>query len=141
MKTGLLLALIMGVLLVVVVSGCTSGPATPRIELSTTSFDLGNVDPDNGIRTETFFVKNTGNAVLEITSVSTSCGCTEAEVEAEEILPGKQAKLTVEYDPSVHPNLTGKIERVVYVQSNDPLQEEVELEITGNILKHVGEKG
>jgi len=122
--------------LVIVVAGCSaSGLGAPRIELSTKFFDLGDINPDEGNRVETFSVKNTGDAPLNIISVSTSCGCTEAEVESEEILPGEQTKLTVTYDPSVHPGLTGKIERVVYIKSNDPLQKEIELGLIGNALE------
>ena len=63
-------------------------------------------------------------------------------MELEEIPPGKQTQLTVIYDPSVHPGLVGKIKRIVYIQSNDPVQEEVELELVGNILpsSNSGEK-
>lgn len=133
-------ALICGivVLLIIVISGCTanlgSSLQSPKIELSTNSFDLGDINPDEGNRIETFFIKNIGDAPLKIISVSTSCGCTEAEVESEEILPGEQTKLTVTYDPSVHPGLVGKIKRVVYIKSNDPSNKEVELELVGNSL-------
>ncbi len=123
------------VVLVILVSGCFNGLNAPKIELNTKSFDLGDIDPSEGNRVETFFVRNTGEAPLSILSVSTSCGCTEADVESDKILPGEQTKLIVTYDPSVHPDLVGKIERVVYIKSNDPLQEEIELELTGNVLK------
>jgi hypothetical protein len=121
------------VLLAVVFSGCTNA-MPPRIELSTTSFDFGDINPDEGKLTEIFFVRNSGGNTLRIVSISTSCGCTEAEVSSEEIAPGEQTELVVTYDPSVHPGLVGRIKRVVYVQSNDPLQEEVELELVGNVL-------
>jgi len=101
--------LILGITaLVILVGGCSAGLKAPKIELSTNSFDLGDINPDNGKRVETFYVKNTGSDVLKILSVSTSCGCTEANVESEEINPGEQTKLTVTYDPSVHPDLVGK---------------------------------
>lgn len=133
MKKGILSTI--GVMfLVILISGCSNTLKSPKIELSTTSFDLGDINPNEGIRTETFFVRNIGDAPLKIISVSTSCGCTEAEVESEEIYPGEQTKLIVYYDPSVHPELTGKIKRIIYVKSNDLFQEEVELELTGNIL-------
>ncbi|RMF56180.1 DUF1573 domain-containing protein, partial [Candidatus Woesearchaeota archaeon] len=132
MRRGLMTAMFF--ILAAVVAACSSNTSAPRIELSADSFDLGDINPDNGIRTETFFVKNTGEMPLKIESVSTSCGCTEAEVESEEIAPGSQTKLTVSYDPSVHPGLTGRIKRIVYIKSNDPLNEEVELELTGNML-------
>lgn len=131
-KIGLLLTIW---IVALIISGCSADLRTPRIELSASSFDFGDINPADGLRTETFFVKNTGGAILNIASVSTSCGCTDAEVQSEEIQPGEQTTLTVTYDPSVHPELTGKIKRVVYVKSDDPLHEEVELEITGNIIK------
>ncbi|MFQ5474466.1 MAG: DUF1573 domain-containing protein [Candidatus Nanoarchaeia archaeon] len=124
--------LLMLTLLSVIVAGCASN--SPKIELSTDKFDMGDIDPDAGLRTETFFVKNVGGAALNIESVSTSCGCTEAEVESEQIAPGEQTKLTVTYDPSVHPGLTGKIIRKVYIKSDDPSQGEVELTLIGNSL-------
>ncbi len=133
MKKNLLLGICM-VFLAVIIAGCTNNLGPPKIELSTTSFDLGDIASDEGIRTETFFVKNTGDTLLKINSVSTSCGCTEAEVESEEIPPGEQTKLIVNYDPSVHPGLVGKITRIVYIKSNDPLNEEIELELVGNSL-------
>ncbi len=129
------LASLLGLLtLVALVSGCSNQSAIPKIELSTTSFDLGNIDPNQGVRTETFWIKNSGGDALKIVSVSTSCGCTKARVESEEIAPGEQTELIVSYDPSVHPELVGKIERVVYIKSNDPLQEEVELNLVGEVL-------
>lgn len=121
------------IVLAVIISGCTNSD-TARIELSQDSFDLGDINPDDGIRTETFFIKNIGTKLLKITSISTSCGCTEAEVESDEILPGEQTQLTVTYNPSVHPGLTGKINRIVYIKSNDPYNEEIELNLVGNSL-------
>ena len=89
-KTILLLSVIFLLLFLV---GCS--PKTPKIGLSTNSFDLGDINPDNGKITETFFVENLGNAPLSITSISTSCGCTEAEVESNNLAPGEKTKLIV----------------------------------------------
>lgn len=122
------------VVVTIIVAGCSDKVGAPKIKLNTQTFDLGDINPDEGIRTETFYVKNMGDELLKIASVSTSCGCTEAEVESDEILPGEQTKLTVNYDPSVHPGLVGKIKRIVYIKSNDPLNQEIKLELTGNSL-------
>lgn len=134
MKKIILTLVVMTVIIIILISGCSTNLGPQKIELSTNSFDLGDIDPDEGNRVETFYVKNIGGAPLEILSVSTSCGCTEAEVESTEIAPGEQTKLIVTYDPSVHPGLEGKIKRIVYIKSNDPLQPEVELEFVGNSL-------
>lgn len=133
-KMPLLIGIMVLGIILIAVNGCTNTLQSPKIELSTNSFDLGDINPDDGNRIETFFIKNVGNAPLNIISVSTSCGCTEAEVESEEIPAGEQTKLTVTYDPSVHPGLVGKIKRIVYIKSNDPLNKEVELELVGNSL-------
>lgn len=140
MKKSLLFGICI-MLLAVIIAGCTNNLGQPKIELSTTSFDLGDINPNEGIRTETFFVKNTGNSLLKIISVSTSCGCTEAEVKSNEILPEEQTELIVNYDPSVHPDFVGKIKRVIYIKSNDPLNEEIELEIIGYSLPSKNQSG
>jgi len=114
--------------------GCVDQVEAPSIKLSETFLDLGNINPDEGLRIEEFYVQNTGSKNLEIYSVSTSCGCTKAEVDDEIISLGETTKLTVTYDPSIHPDLIGKMERVVYVKSNDPKNEEVELTLVGNSL-------
>ncbi len=127
-------ALFVGVLLLALLaSGCTSAGG-PRIELSARSFDFGDIDPDEGIRTERFSVRNRGDSALVISSVSTSCGCTTAEISSKEILLGEEAELAVSYDPNMHPGLVGEIKRVVYIQSNDPSDPEVQLELYGNSL-------
>lgn len=129
-----MLKAVLVLLAIILISGCTTGDGPPKIELSVNSFDLGDINPAEGIREETFSIRNSGGQPLTIFSVSTSCGCTEAEVESTEILPGEQTKLTVNYDPSVHPGLVGKIKRIVYIKSNDPKRKEVELVLTGNSL-------
>jgi len=124
--------------------GCAGQVEGPSIELSEAFFDWGDVNPDLGSKVEKFLVKNTGLDNLEIYSVSTSCGCTDAEVDSKLIAPGETTTLTVTYDPSVHPGLVGKMERVVYIKSNDPKHEEVDLTLVGNSLpsSHVDvEKG
>jgi len=134
MNTNILIIGLIGIVLVVI-SGC--GNSTAKIELNTNSFDLGDIQPDDGIRTEVFSVKNSGTSLLTISSISTSCGCTEAEVQSKEIQPGEQTALTVTYDPLVHPGLVGKIKRMVYIQSNDILNPEIELELVGNSLPSI----
>ncbi|MBR9691063.1 DUF1573 domain-containing protein [Candidatus Woesearchaeota archaeon] len=118
------------IMLLIFVTSCTKTPIGPSIKLETESYNLGTINPDDGIITKEFSVKNVGSQDLEIISVSTSCGCTEADIEDTVIKPGQNSILTVVYDPLVHPGLVGELERVVYVQSNDPVNREVELVLT-----------
>lgn len=128
-QTMILLACVGALLLL---AACTTVPGAPHLELNTYKYDLGDIDPANGIVQHDFTIMNTGGAPLVISAVSTSCGCTTATVDNETIAPGSSTTLHVAYDPSVHQGLVGKLKRVVYVQSNDPAQEEVELELSGN---------
>jgi len=119
---------------VLMIAVYASMPKAPKIMLSATSFDAGDIDPAKGIWEKKFSIRNEGNAPLIIEGISTSCGCTKAKAAEEKIKPGKETELNVTYDPSTHPGLTGRIERIVYISSNDPENPETELKITGNVL-------
>jgi hypothetical protein len=100
----------------------------PRIEIAPSSYDFG-VIPYQAVE-RSFIVRNIGGSTLRITGLSTSCGCTRAEIEEEELLPGEETELLVTFDPNLmSERLEGKVYRVVYVKSNDPEQPEAEIEI------------
>jgi hypothetical protein len=52
--------------------------------------------------------------------VSTSCGCTTAEIDEPLLAPGATANLIVTYDPQAHDGATGEFMRIVYIRSDDP---------------------
>jgi hypothetical protein len=114
--------------LIVVGAACTPVVQPGRIELSETEFDLGTVLNTKPV-SQTFQVRNAGQGTLEITGVSTSCGCTTAQVDKDRLGPGETANLTVTYDPQAHGGQTGRFMRVVYVRSNDPETPEASLTI------------
>lgn len=85
-----------------------------------------------------FVVKNTGKKPLQLSGITTSCGCTLAQViyegkESEqfgmhsqsnyvvEVLPQKEAIIRVTYKPFIMP-VYGNVERETYVTTNDPAQ-------------------
>ena len=106
---------------------------SPKIEVLPTYFDFGDI-PYKMVKKE-FIVKNTGNDFLEIKSISTSCGCTKATIESERLMPGQQSIMTVTFDPNLMGNdLHGKIERFVYIKSNDESKPEIEIGINANIV-------
>ncbi|MGD1994288.1 MAG: DUF1573 domain-containing protein [Anaerolineae bacterium] len=114
--------------LMMIGAACTPVDEPGRIELSQTEFDFGAV-PNIGPARHTFQVRNVGQGTLEITGVSTSCGCTTAEVDEDRLAPGETATLTVTYDPQAHDGQTGRFMRVVYVRSTDPETPEASLTI------------
>jgi len=104
----------------------------PKIEISPTSFDFGEVSFGT-IAEKTFQLKNSGNEILEIQRVSTSCSCTTAKISNEKLNPGESAELLVTYDTAAMgsgPHGTGKQERIIYVRSNDPINPQIEMTTT-----------
>ena len=57
--------------------------------------------------------KNTGDKPLIITDVQPGCGCTVADKPTEPIMPGKEGKISAEYDSEGHPGEQHKNIRVV----------------------------
>jgi hypothetical protein len=107
-------------------AAATSGPG--RIELSATELDFGTV-PNTGPVSHEFQVRNVGRGPLEISGVSTSCGCTTAEVESRRLERGESTTLRVTFDPQAHNGELGRFLRLVYVRSDDPAMPEASLTI------------
>jgi len=81
-------------------------------------------------------VTNVGQGPLEITGVSTSCGCTTAQIGIRRLSPGAATDLKVTYDPQAHDGATGEFMRVVYVRSsNDPDTPEASLTIWVTVVE------
>ncbi|WP_390886637.1 DUF1573 domain-containing protein [Lacinutrix neustonica] len=68
-----------------------------KIEFKETTIDYGTIEKGaNGVRT--FEFKNTGDAPLIISNVSSSCGCTVPKKPENPILPGMTGEIEVKYD-------------------------------------------
>jgi hypothetical protein len=124
-------ALIIAMVLVVVISGCTAAGENPNIRVTPSSYDFGDMPKETV--SHTFLVENTGSSQLIITQVSTSCGCTTAEVDSETIEPGQSTEMLVTFDPNLMDS-EGNVFRIVYIKSNDPEQPEIEVEIRANVI-------
>jgi hypothetical protein len=123
--TLVLCGLLMQLLLFVV--GCTANAESPgQIELDSAEFDFGTV-PNDKLASQVFQVRNAGRGTLEILGLSTSCGCTTAEIDDHRLAPGETSDLTVTYDPQAHDGATGEFMRIVYIRSDDPDRAETTL--------------
>jgi hypothetical protein len=112
--------------------GCSRGE--PQIVVETLQFDLGDV-PNGAIAARDVIVRNAGDGVLVVEGISTSCGCTTASLEPMRLDPGASGTLHIEYDAGAHgPELTGTLVRQVFINSNDPAQPEVTVELAVNII-------
>lgn len=109
-----------------------------RIEAEPAAYDFGTIRYQDKSKQE-FEIKNTGSENLEILRISTSCGCTKAEMldGIKTISSGTSAKMVITMDPSSHKSYydIGEIKRVVYVKTNDANRPEMQIELSANVTK------
>lgn len=119
MKSLLSLLGVLGVVLLVTGAVAQdSAPSGPRIALSQTFWDFGEVWHQEK-PTFMLTVKNEGDAPLLIKDVRTTCGCTAAQPSRREIPPGETAEIKVQYDTE---GKQGDQDSKVLIYTNDPRQ-------------------
>ena len=106
----------------------------PKISVKGDSYDFGKIAKSGGVVSTSFVVRNEGREDLKIENISTSCGCTSAEIEKNIIEPGQSTELTVRFDPDFHKEPQGKLERTVTLFTNDPDNPEFNLKIYAEII-------
>ncbi|MFB6286938.1 MAG: DUF1573 domain-containing protein [Candidatus Bipolaricaulia bacterium] len=117
--------------------GYNQSDTPPRISIDPSTFDWGQVPNDQPV-TQSFAVSNTGGQPLEIQGLSTSCGCTTAEVDQRRVPSGETTTLHVTFDPTTHADMTGDVMRAVYLRTNDPHQPEAVLELHAKVVSVKG---
>lgn len=102
----------------------------PKIEITPKSWDFGDVEYGQVLE-HNFKVKNSGNIILEIKRVATSCACTTGKVEKDKLNPGEETNLLARYDTGSMsgPHGQGEQERIIFIKTNDPINPQVEVEI------------
>jgi hypothetical protein len=118
-----IVALLTGLILL---AGCAA--KEPKLEI-TAAYDLGVVAKGETAVAE-LPLRNRGAAPLVVAAVSTSCGCTEANLSTMTIAPGAEAILRVAYDSGAHESDEGLMERYVFIVSNDPAQPDMMIRFT-----------
>ena len=107
--------------------------AAPRAAVDQPIFDFGTVAQGKKVD-HSFTIKNSGDAPLTIGQVSTSCGCTVAEVSSRSISPGKSSTIKASFDSK---NFSGRISKTIYVHTNDPKTPIYNLTIKGNLFEQI----
>ena len=99
---------------------------TTRVKVNQTTIDFGGF-PKTEKQERTFILTNTGNQLLVIQDVTTSCGCTKVEYKKEPVRPGATLELKVIYEAEQAEHFNKAI--MVYCNAdNSPLR----LTVKGN---------
>ncbi|NCN58378.1 hypothetical protein COW99_00945 [Candidatus Roizmanbacteria bacterium CG22_combo_CG10-13_8_21_14_all_38_20] len=89
------------------------------------------------VATTSFTLTNYTPLPVKITRVSTSCGCTSASVENEDLGAYESTVVNVSFDPAVHKNDTdlGDLTRTIYIETDNPNFPRLESNITATVIK------
>jgi rhodanese-related sulfurtransferase len=110
--------------------------ANTEVIITPENWDLGEVIYGD-VPTASFILTNFTPAALKITRVSTSCGCTSAEVEDKELGAYESTVVNVSFDPAVHKDDTdlGSVTRTIYIDTNNPNYPRITSTITADVIK------
>jgi hypothetical protein len=102
----------------------------PKVTMKQTEYDFKNIK-EGKIVDHNFTITNTGGDLLKITSVRATCGCTAANPEKSDLKPGESTTIKVSFNSS---GRLGPQVKYVYVNTNDPANNEIKLKIIGNVV-------
>ena len=120
----------------------------PVVKIEKGLYDFGSIKVSDK-KSNDFIIENVGSKPLQLSNITTSCGCTFAKVIYEgkespefdmhskstyiaEIEPNKTAIIRVTYKPYVMP-VYGFVEREAYIKTNDPLMQDIVFKVTANV--------
>lgn len=106
---------------------------TPRLVVDQPVYDFGESDNSQVIE-HTFTLRNEGDATLHITQTRSSCGCTVAQLSAQEIEPGQSATLTGRFNLA---GRSGRQQSVITVTTDDPQNPSQQLSMQGDVSQPV----
>ena len=109
----------------------SKGTKIPVIYFPKTTYDFGTLKKGK-IEFYIFKFLNKGKATLKIKNIKTSCGCTAAIISKNEIPPGGEGKIKVEFDSTTQ---LGKTRRSVRIISNDPIHPKTYLNIFADVIE------
>lgn len=99
--------------------------------------NIGTLTEDDALQTYRFNCTNVSKKTVVLTRVSTTCGCTVADVQTGSLLPGETRTIALTYNPKNHPG-TIDADAFVYLSSSDKIPA-ARLTLTGNVLPSADE--
>ena len=114
-------------------AGSVDEKGMPEITFESTTHDFGEVGP-NIHKVCEFKFKNTGDGILKIGEIHSTCGCTVPELAKKEYAPGESGAIQVKYNSEKR---SGSVKRYLYVPSNDKIMPKVTLTIKADIVMKI----
>jgi len=105
----------------------------PKIVFATPVFDFGQIKGGEVVK-HTYVFTNVGGAMLEVSNVQASCGCTTAGEWTRQVESGKTGSIPIQFASG---NFSGVVGKTITVTCNDPNQPAVVLLIKGTIWKPI----
>lgn len=103
----------------------------PRIEMPETVYKFGNIERGTTMSHE-FVVKNVGEFPLRVEVASTTCKCTVGDLEKNEILPGEQSVVLLEWHAKTPPS---PFRHGAVLTTTDPTQRSIDLIVEGQVVE------
>lgn len=103
----------------------------PRVALSTTEIDLGQVKPVDGIE-RIVEVRNTGTETLKVSQIKALCTCVEVATSSLVVKPGATASFAIQVMLSTYPS--NDVKGKVRLYTNDPDQPERDITVRAEIV-------
>jgi len=111
----------------------TTNSTGPRLEFSTNIYEFGRAKMGDPVK-YTYYFTNTGNALLELTDVHPSCGCTTAGEWTKKVEPGGTGSIPIQLNTA---HFDGQVIKTVTVSSNDKQKPTQVLQLRGTIWKPI----
>ncbi len=109
------------------------GGPTPKVVVDREEYEFGTMDIEAEGRHD-FTFTNRGEAMLELTTGQTSCGCTVSEIEDGSIAPGESGRVTVKWTAD---RGEGPYRQTATIETTDPARPRVTLTVSGRITREV----
>jgi hypothetical protein len=110
-----------------------AGAAGPRIQFATPMHDFGTIKGGETVK-YTYVFTNSGDRLLEVSNVQTSCGCTTAGDYSRQVEPGKTGAIPIQFNSG---NFRGDVVKTITVTCNDATQPTVLLQLKAHIWKPI----
>lgn len=115
-------------------SGSDASQGTPQAQILESVFHFGRMDPQTSGK-HSFQVRNAGTAPLTLNVTGTTCKCTVGGVSANEVPPGENAFVTLEWNTGYK---FQTYSQSAEVRTNDPKRPTFSLEVKGSVRRLFG---